>query len=214
MNATLKAATMAAILAVGGVTTAQSASYLYGDEDGFGLGLVDGDSSDPQALGAGDGDGTDARLIGSGFLAPAFTPSGGFSFGAITESIVSATLTISMLGFDSGPNPVDGPNDIKLDGVSISGLLSQFATTSFPEIVETFSVSLDSSLYASLADGSVSLFGTSISEDSGSGSFAIDYLRLDIETAPAVPVPASLPLLMAGVGAFGLYRRRQTKAQA
>ncbi|MEM8801538.1 MAG: VPLPA-CTERM sorting domain-containing protein [Pseudomonadota bacterium] len=188
--------------------SAHAVTALFGDEDGFGLGLMDGDAFDPATLGAGDGDGTDGRLIGTGFLAPAFEPVGGFNFAPVA-GISSATLTISMLGFDSGPDPVDGPNSILLDGMAVTGLLSQFATTEDPEIVETFSVALAPSFFASLSDGSVSLAGTRISEDSGSRSFAIDFVRLDVTP---VPVPASLPLLLVGGGALALLGRRKKKA--
>ncbi|MBD3786952.1 MAG: VPLPA-CTERM sorting domain-containing protein [Sphingomonadales bacterium] len=40
----------------------------------------------------------------------------------------------------------------------------------------------------------------------------IRYSALDIEALPAVPLPASLPLLLAGVGGLGLIRRMRRKA--
>lgn len=41
---------------------------------------------------------------------------------------------------------------------------------------------------------------------------AVRYANLDIEALPAVPLPASLPLLLAGVGGLGLIRRMRRKA--
>ncbi len=49
---------------------------------------------------------------------------------------------------------------------------------------------------------------TQLSFDFGHNSGAIDNLRFDI---PQVPVPASLPLLLAGIGALGFAARRKAK---
>jgi hypothetical protein len=55
-----------------------------------------------------------------------------------------------------------------------------------------------------LADGNVALAGTIVSEESGAGSFQIDFLRLDIST---IPEPAGLVLVLIGLLLSGMTCR-------
>lgn len=71
---------------------------------------------------------------------------------------------------------------------------------------------------AQLSSGGTSFFGfndpgkmiTSISYFTGTGGdfVGVDDIRLKVASA-AIPLPASLPLLLAGVGVFGALRRRK-----
>ena len=100
-----------------GFASAATISTFYGDDDGFGIGAYSG-TINPTVNNAGIGEAplTDVRLIGDSgsYSGPAFAPTGNFDPFSISGTIVSATLTMKTGAFDSGPNPVDGPNSIFL----------------------------------------------------------------------------------------------------
>ena len=90
----------------------------------------------------------------------------------------------------------------------------------------TPSMTLTDSQYYPINDGGQLLSSTfgpgtynlSIATDNqviGDGDYAIfwgaEFIVEEISTAPTVPLPAGAPLLLAGLGAFGLMRRRQPK---
>jgi hypothetical protein len=185
----------------------------YGDDDGFGVGETSGNLTDPDTSHQGPGEAalTDMRLIGNAFTFPAFAPTGAFSAFSIPGSatVTGLTLTLRTGAFDSGPSPVDGPNVVYLDGMLVpSSFINGFSQVAVSQI-ETLSISLDSSFFSILADGLVSLNGTHISENSGSASFQVDFMRLDITTngAEGVPEPGTVTLAAAGLCALALWRK-------
>ena len=197
--------------------SAATVTAFYGDDDGFGVGETSGSLTSPNTSNAGVGEAafTDIRLIGTGNLAPAFAPTGGFTPFVIPvgDIITAATLTMRTGAWVSGPNPVDGPNSILLDGLAVPTSFFDLFTNQ-TDLIETRSISLDPSFFAALADGSVSLNGTLSSENFGDESFQVDFLRLDIETAPAVPEPTSMALFGLTALGFGVgFRRRRNSEE-
>jgi len=185
-------------------------STFYGDDDGFGVGAIDTIDPNVSNNDVSDAPLTDSRLIGTGFLAGPFNPIGGFDPFVLDGDIISASLTLRAGSFDSD-NSVDGQNQIFLDGLLVDTAFIDGFSTANSNLVETRTIDLDMAFFALLADGNVSLLGTVISEASGSGSFQVDFLRLDITTAPAVvPVPAAAWLFgSALLGLFGFSRRKK-----
>jgi hypothetical protein len=181
---------------------------LYGDQDGFGVGATTFKDPLVSSAGAGEAPGTDMRLIGTNFSAPAFQPTATLLF-APQSGISTITITMSMAEFGGNINPVDGPNAIMIDGVTVPPAFldsfSSFAIGANPNI-ETKSFLLPSTFFPLFADGSVDLKGTHISERVGFGSFQIDYVRFDIST---VPEPSSFLLMTSGLIAVGWVLRQK-----
>jgi hypothetical protein len=185
----------------------------YGDDDGFGVGQASGDLTSPNTSNQGPGEAafTDMRLIGNGYIGPPFAPTGAFGAFSIPggATVTGLTLTLRTGAFDSGPAPVDGTNVIYLDGTLVpASFINSFSQAGGSQI-ETLSISLDPSFFGNLADGLVSLNGTHISENNGSGSFQVDFMRLDITTSgeAAIPEPGTVTLMAAGLCAVALWRK-------
>ena len=211
---------LCATLARGAVVVA-----FYGDDDGFGFstpitsGALSDNPSNVNNAGPGEAPLTDCGLIffdnGMCGANPAFQPSGGFNFSLDGQPIISATLTARFGAFDPIP-PITSPNMLVLDGVDISAsFFPLFTDKSGAEgpannAVETVSVNLDASLFPLLADGSVSLAGTRITEGIGSGSFLVDFLSLTIQTGVAsVAEPATLALFGLALAGLSFSRRKR-----
>jgi hypothetical protein len=205
---------IAVVLALCFASSASAATVFayYGDDDGFGVGKtgptdtiapVNSNSSSDVAY-------TDLRLIGTNCggtpcAAPAFMPSGNFTPFFVDGVVISAQLTMRVGAFDSGPNPFDGPNVLKLDGMTVdSAFLSGFSSLD-TNYVQTRTLMLDPGFFALMNDGMVSLSGTHISNDNGSGSFQVDMLRLTIVSEPpsSVPIPGSAALALTALLALG-----------
>jgi hypothetical protein len=194
----------------------------YGDDDGFGVGQTAGTLTNVNTSHQGPGEAafTDQRLISSFYGAsglPPFTPTGSFEIFALPvgSTITQAVLTLRTGGFDSGPFTLDAPNRIFLDGLLVSSAFINGFSQVNSDAIETRSIVLDASFFPLLADGMVSLAGTWISEDSGSGSFQVDFLSLEVTTAPAitaVPEPSTYGLLGAAA-LVGLVAGRRIRSK-
>lgn len=130
--------------------------------------------------------------------------------------IVSVRLefaTFDMEDAGAGDGLGGGPFDdlLFIDGTEIAAAFDEVyspdgtAATQLPVNLSTFALSAP--LIPAVADGRVSVV---IDPIGGSrwDLLAVDYARLTIEVAP-IPSPASLVLLVSGVGALGLCRRRR-----
>jgi hypothetical protein len=155
-----------------------------------------------------------------------------FSYGAITDPILSASLTLGIVDHDSDAGGSQ-LGSFSLDTFSdLTALLdTEFETTGgLDGMYNVYTIDL-AGFFADLADGSalisLALAGPGlqtctlsfacpgqtvpfISDTAFNGANLI-FSSLTIETdtsIPAVPLPAAAPLFLSAIAAFGLYRRR------
>jgi hypothetical protein len=217
---------MACFLVAARQALASTITVFYGDADGFGIGAMT--TLDPTVSHASPGEApfTDLQLIGDSqvFSGPAFAPTGSFDAYVIPagEMIIAATLTMSAGAWDVGASPVDGANTLMLDGLAVpTSFFSLFTANNGLETpagantaIETQSLVLSSTIFPLLADGLVSLNGTHLSEQDGSGSFQIDFLRLDIETQGPAPIPEPTSIALLSVGLVAACARTVKRKRA
>jgi hypothetical protein len=155
------------------------------------------------------------------------------SYGAIAEEILSASITIGIYDHDSAATGSQLSSFVveSLDRTAMLNAQFEVAGDGLDGMYNEYTINLDVSIFASLADGSalVSLalqgpglqtcaFAYSCSplpagtvlETTTNGANLI-YSTLTINT---VPIPAAAPLFLSAIAAFGLYRRRVLRNQA
>lgn len=221
----LMTSTLAATLAVSGAAYAATLTQTIGDNDNMGGRLI-GDqvtlgSFDNRSLaessatnGAQHTDWSDGTFgITDDFQDFVF------NFAPITGTITSVTLNIAIAGLQSNDQNNMTKNSGE-DGLFIDGLLVDHAFEQVDQGDNDFdvvSIVLGAGLYASIMDGMTTAridtnsFGGTM-PGGGTSPVFYDYVQLVVEyddAPPAIPLPAGLPLLLAGLGAFGLVRRRK-----
>ncbi|WP_425038529.1 VPLPA-CTERM sorting domain-containing protein [Primorskyibacter sp. S187A] len=181
------------LIATAGAASAATVD-LIGDKDCFGTNDVcveDGTTWLPGGWSAVTQDGLDPTFMD-------ITTNGGSA--SWTHSYAAGTYSSASLSFrTAGIADIAGPYDVLVDGVKVGEMPLD---GSGHILVETFTFAVDTAL---VNDGAATV---SFVVD-GVDTWAIDYseLTLGMTTAP-VPLPAGLPLLLAGLGGLALVRRR------
>jgi hypothetical protein len=161
---------------------------LYGDKDGFGIGVPDGDTFDWMAVGPSDGDGTDQWRTGN------YSWLHTYNISSLDGPIVEASLEL----FHGGDGQF-APSEVFVNGISV-GLLTVAdgialgANYAFLDIID-------------LTPAITSLGGSdniSVSVSAGGDGWVLDYSELTIKS---IPEPASLGLLALVSGGIFFTRR-------
>lgn len=125
---------------------------------------------------------------------------------SILFTVASGTEVISFSLFTEG----GGPSGLTISA-AIFGTIGVSDIGAFQSVIN---VPINGNADGTLVNGplgagvySLSAYGGSSTDDGGFGAFWSIDLEVAEVTNP-VPLPAGLPLLLAGVGAFGLMRRR------
>ncbi|MEO3416852.1 VPLPA-CTERM sorting domain-containing protein [Roseovarius sp. CAU 1744] len=170
---------------------------LVGDEDGFGIGTNVGDPFNFGALAFPDGDGTDEWTGPHFFFAHTFDLTG-------LGPLASATLEI----FHGGQGQLNNTGaQVFVDGVFAGMLTRSVDFNPVPAnniaLIDTFDLTPFLGLFN---DGAANV---SLLAPTNNDFWAVDYSKLTFSDGMgAIPLPASLPLLMAGLGLLAAARRR------
>ena len=151
------------------------------------------------------------------------------SYGAIAEEILSASITIGIYDHDSAATGSQLSSFV-VEGLDRTAMLNaqfEVAGDGLDGMYNEYTINLDASIFASLADGStlVSLAlqgpglvtplfplpGPNAPQEVTTNGANLIYSTLTINT---VPIPAAAPLFLSAIAAFGLYRRRVLRSQA
>lgn len=210
----LLASGLATILLASGASAATLTS-LVGDKDSFGTDKPDGSSVSVNEILAGTPDAGDGQF-------DLWSP-GVFDWTHVFDltglTVTGASLTIATFDMEdngAGDGLGGGPYDstLTVDGVEIAGAFDDVftpdgaagdpAATILPVNITTFDLA---SFLPSLMDGSVTFILNPFAGTSGD-AISVDYAELSLTVSP-VPLPAGLPLLLAGLGGFAVLRRKQ-----
>ena len=180
---------VAATLAVTLSTSAFAVESQIGDQDGFGIGVMDGEGFDWSDVGAGDGDGTDVWQHN--------TQSYVFSY-----SLPAGALTASLEVFTGGQG-LGGLTSVFINS-QLVGTLTDGDDVG-PSYNYAWKNTFDLTPYIGLLTGSDTLSFQTV--QSGDG-WVLDYAKL---TVTAVPEPTSYAMVLAGLAAVGAFARRRRK---
>jgi len=160
-----------------------------------------------------------------------------FSYGATSDPILSASLTIGIVDHDSAASGSQ-VGLFSLDGGSLTAALdNEFeAAGGLDGMYNVYSLSLSAGFFAGLADGiamvmlalqgnglqtCTSSFACSgetlpfVSETNFNGANLIfSTLTIETQDIPAVPLPAAAPLFLSALFIMGIYRRRVLRNEA
>lgn len=190
--------------------SATTFNLMIGDNDGYGEGVADNapvvtmanccvDQRDPLEQIATDG--AQETDINSALFSTGSTTAS-FRF-FISGVVTSATLTLDIGGIQTS---TWGETLASFNGVLQTGLLAIEQGVTGTAVL---SFVLDSTALANLnSDG---FFDLTLDRNNNSDAIFIDYVSLSGTIAP-IPVPASLPLLLAALGGLALLRRRRAVA--
>jgi hypothetical protein len=182
-----------AIFAVGLGSAASAAvlTDLYGDKDCFGTGGPCVEDGVTWALSWGD-------EVASGDPAWTDTRYSSGETASWSQSIAAGRYSSASLTFrTAGSADLAGPDDVVVDGVVVGSMPLEGPGHI---LAKTWTFAIDTAL---IADGMAMVSFMTSSGD----SWALDYSELTAETA-AVPLPASLPLLLGSLGGLAAWRRR------
>lgn len=206
---------MAALVAA--TSQASAASYMIGDNDGYGIGILDGAnhtfdgfSANFDGRSAAEMAATDGAQYTDTYSTthPGYSPQAGtvatFTFADIGNSWTVGHLEIDMADFQA--------STFGAVITTFNGIVQDFAyNDGFPSTV-IHHYELDAAVL-----NSINLTGQlviTIDRNNSADFYGFDYLRLnDYAVTTAVPEPETYAMMLAGLGLMGAVARRRSKKQ-